>query len=221
MVKLGDKRKILTIVLSLILLLADLCISVGSVLGTLFGDITIVPSVAYIIFVLVTAAAILIATRDMRTTIMKLRSSISPDPAVESSKVMSPSKGGGSSVVATASGGSTAPPSAPKAPSAAASKKGKDKQHSSASSAVISTPPKSSVKTIQHDLLVKLESAEIWMTRCGVMMVVVAISVALLGSGLPYKGPNEFAVFVVALILDQLTSYFEMRVISVAIGKVG
>ncbi len=67
----------------------------------------------------------------------------------------------------------------------------------------------------------KLEGGEKWMTRCGVMMMMLTLSIAVLGLNIQYTGPNQFAFFVLLPIVDQVVSYFEMRVIAIAIEKMG
>jgi hypothetical protein len=78
----------------------------------------------------------------------------------------------------------------------------------------------SSPKPMKQDLLLKLEGAEKWMTHCGVCTLVLTAAIAFLGTEIQYSGPDEFALFMMVPILDQISSYFLMRVIAVSIEKI-
>ncbi len=51
-------------------------------------------------------------------------------------------------------------------------------------------------------------------------MLILAFTIALLGTNLQYTGPNEFSWFLLGPIVDSIVSYCEMRVLAVAIEKV-
>jgi hypothetical protein len=62
-------------------------------------------------------------------------------------------------------------------------------------------------------------AAEIWMTRAGVTMLLYTILLAVLGSDIQYKGPNQLVLFVVTSIIEQTVSYCELRCLDVSIEK--
>jgi hypothetical protein len=57
--KIGAKFKIATLVISMVVVLLDLYTSIGTVLGILPGNVTLIPSAIYLLFLLSMAISIL------------------------------------------------------------------------------------------------------------------------------------------------------------------
>ncbi len=64
------------------------------------------------------------------------------------------------------------------------------------------------------------KAASLWMNRCGVVLLLFVMSLGLLGLGIQYSGPTQYALWVLPLILDQIASYCEMRVMSISMEKI-
>jgi hypothetical protein len=208
----GKERKVAVVVISVLFIFVDLYISVRSVYGTLFGNITLIPAIALLVSSLCTGIAILISTRQLRKVIKKLRSSIRPAGHSEAA--------GGATLGTTIKSSDVAsvPPSKSVVAWPNRNNVGDGNKESQLPS---STPPSNQnghIDALKYNLLNKMEAAEMWMSRCGAAVLVLAASYAIVGLNVQYEGPSHLALMILPGALDQITSYFEMRVISVSIG---
>ncbi len=68
---------------------------------------------------------------------------------------------------------------------------------------------------------IKFMKVERWMSLIGAMIIVLIVSEILLGLNVQYEGPNRLAIFLFPPLVDQVTSFFEVRMINIAMEKAG